>query len=231
MLRAREYFVIQNRVLRIPEGHERLTRDAARGIAGIAPTDLSALIEGVRRVDYGLTNHFKAGEQRRHALRSAVCQPLRDALSEIRNQLARLHGQALRANMSGTRQAALGLIGEALHLIQDSFSPAHTERVLDGATNPIRYIRYFGLRGQTYPTEHRVFPAPDPRDIITASGGRLTPVAVAAITASRQFLQMMLRHLARPTPPRAAAELRAFMDRHLVLSASPIEPRFIYRCP
>jgi hypothetical protein len=228
---AREYFVIQNRVLRIPEGHERLTRDAARGVAGISPTDLSALIEGVRRVDYGLTNHFKAGEQRRHALRSAVCQPLRNALSEIRNQLARLHGQAIRANTIGTRQAALGLIGEALHLIQDSFSPAHTERVLDGATNPIRYIRYFGLRGQTYPTEHRVFPAPDPRDIITASGGRLTPVASAAIIASRQFLQMMLRHLTRPTPPHAGAELRAFMDRHLVLSASPIEPRFIYRCP
>jgi hypothetical protein len=185
----------------------------------------------VRRVDYGLTNHFKAGEQRRHALRREVCQPLHTALREIRGYLAMLHGRALGAIMRRDRQAAFVWIGEALHLIQDSFSPAHTERVLDGATNPIRYIRYFGLRGKTYPTEHRVFPAPDPRDIITVSGGRLTTAAVAAIAASRKFLQMMLRHLARPTPPRAAAELRAFMDRHLVLSASPIEPRFIYRCP
>jgi hypothetical protein len=215
----------------IPEGHERLTRDAARGIRGITASDLAVLTSGVRRPDTAkLTNHINPAQQRRHALRRDLCQPLSSALSDIRNQLMLLHANALRASASRSRSAAMGWIGEALHLIQDSYAPAHVERATAGGGRyPIVYIRYYGFIGQGSPREH-AFPF-DTRDLV-ASSGTLRPWARVAVTASREFLKMMMRHLAAPRAPGNAAELRSYMNRHLILSSRRVEPARIYpiRC-
>ena len=236
-----DYFVV--RLGRTPEGHERLTRDAATGFPGISASDLTALIAGVRRVDVGkgpmdfipaMTNQFKASQQRRHALRKELCQPLSSALIEFRQHLALLHAKALSAILRGYRRQALEWVGEALHLIQDSYSPAHVERLWrgSGGRHPIVYIRYFGLRGRPYPLEHRVFPPPDPRDIVTGTGGLLTRAARQAVSASREYLHLVLRHFSTPRSPRISAQLHAFMNKHLVLSPRRIEPRHYYpRCP
>ena len=80
-------------------------------------------------------------QQRRHILRSSHCHPLRDSLSEARNQLVLLHRRAL---TSRSRQEAMGWLGEALHLIQDSYSNAHTQRQITSGIQPIVYIRFYG---------------------------------------------------------------------------------------
>jgi hypothetical protein len=228
-----EYFV--TRVLPgMREGHEVLTRRAAAGLG--AGVDLPALLRGVARVDAGksllhlpraLLDALRPNQQRRHVLRAQLCQPVRAALSQARNHLIRRHALALGA---GPRPVAFEWIGEALHLIQDSYSAAHTERALGAdqrGPHPIRYIRFFGMTRRfppqftAAPREH-AFPA-DPRDQITDPVGRLRPEARLAIAASRDYLQMMLRHLASPRAPRNAAELRAFMNRHLALSARPLD--------
>jgi hypothetical protein len=211
----------------IPEGHERLTRDAVRGIRGITASDLAVLTTGVRRPDTEkLTNHVNPAQQRRHALRRDLCQPLSAALSDMRNQLVLLHANALRASTRRSRSLAMGWIGEALHLIQDSYAPAHVERITaGGGRHPIVYIRYYGFIGQGSPREH-AFPF-DTRDLV-ASGGTLRRWARVAVAASREFLQMMMRHLATPRAPGNAAELRRYMNRHLILSSRRIEPASIY---
>jgi hypothetical protein len=233
---GKDHFVIETRDpilgrVIVPAGHEVLTRQAAAGLS-LSGAEVDALVEGVRRPDTApLWEAFYPGEQMRHALRRELCTGMRAALAEIRNHLVGLHGNAMRA---GSRRDALRWVGEALHLIQDSFSEAHTERLwrTAGPPHPIRFIRYFGPQGRAFPDEHRVIPPPDPRDIITGPGGGLTFAAAQSVAASRGFLQMMLRHLARPSAPGNAAELRAFMDRHLVLTSSPREPSSWYsRCP
>jgi hypothetical protein len=229
-----EYFVTQ--VLPgMREGHEILTRSAAAGLAGI---DLPALLRGVARVDAGksrlslpgaLLDSLRPAQQRRHVLRATLCQPVRVALSATRNHLVHLHSQALTAP---SRAAAFEWIGEGLHIVQDSYSTAHTERAFGaglGGTHPIRYIRFFGFTRRlppqfTSPPREHAFPT-DPRDQITDAAGRLRPESHIAISASREFVQMMLGHLARPGSPSNAAELRAFMDGHLALSSRPLDVR------
>ena len=113
------------------------------------------------------------------------------------------------------RLTALEWMGEALHLLQDSFSSAHVERV--GGTGGIRHIRAFFIRfgwppRSRAPHEHN---APsDPRDDVFLHGA-LRPEAGAAIRASRVFLVMALRHFRAPSSPRNRAELHAFMGRYL----------------
>lgn len=212
----------------IPEGHERLTREAAAGVPGIAAAEMQALIEGVRRPDTeSLRNHILPGQQRRHALRARLCQPLAEALRDARGQFAELHRRALTAP---TRLDIYRWAGEALHLLQDSYAPAHMQRVRapDGRF-PITYIRVFGVTGQGAPREHG-FPF-DGRDLVADVGGGLRPWSHIAIDASRQYLQILKRHLAAPRGPSVAAELRAFMDRQFVLSPRRTEPRDLYlRC-
>jgi hypothetical protein len=130
----------------------------------------------------------------------------------------------------------MGWTGEALHLIQDSYSPAHTERVIGtGRRRPIKYIRYYKVgvvptrpSSRGAPLEHHV--PKDPRDHVLGPGGRLKPEAVAATAASRQFLEMMRSHLASPRSPSNRAELTRFMNDHLILSASRTEPSAYYTC-
>jgi hypothetical protein len=213
----------------IPQGHQRLTHLAAAGLP-ISPSDLTALKDGNARVD-ALTKAFDAPEQRRHTLRRTKCQPVSDALSEARNHLIRLHSLALAAP---NRQIQFELLGEALHLIQDSYSNAHTERRWGGlgGFHPIVFIRFFGFQGScAFPLEHRVIPPPDPRDTISA-GGTLTAWARESVSASRDYLNMALRHVSAPGSPVVPAELRTFADRHLALDPAHTPTTFCYPgCP
>ncbi len=231
--READPFVVENSKFRIPPGHETLNREAAKGLS-ISSVELTAMNRGVRRVDLEkLTNHFKPSQQRRHMLRRYKCQPLAETLSEARQQLVAIYQRIMAAP---NREAAFEWVGEALHLIQDSYSPAHTDREKDGA-GAIRFIRYFGVRGLSYPHEHRVMPMRqpngrilpgDPRDFINLSS---VPTR-AAIAASRRFMELVLRHLrAAASSPTQQTELRQFMDSVLALSPRHTPTKTLYpRC-
>jgi hypothetical protein len=232
-------------VMGSPQGHEIITRQAAAGLPGYSAADVAALVEGVRRADIGsgvigfvgaMAGQFAANSQRSHALRRSVCQPLLQAVREIRGRLVELHGLAVHAESRGQHRAAMEWTGEALHLIQDSYSPAHTERVHGaGIRQPIKYIRYYKVgviptrpASRGAPLEHHV--PKDPRDHVLGPGGRLKPEATSAVRASRQFLQMMRRHFVSPRAASNATELTRFMSDHLILSRSRTEPSTHYAC-
>jgi peptidoglycan hydrolase-like protein with peptidoglycan-binding domain len=236
-------------VTRTKEGHEILTRIVADDVIRSMPSvyiDRAALLRGVTRPDKGtgsvvdsgrsIVHSVDADQQKRHSLRTKFNQSTADALTEIQCHLRQLQVQALDATLAGSLTIAFEMIGEALHLIQDSYSQAHTERthINDiNAPHPIRKIRFFGfvgLRPSRYPDEHQVIgyslhvPFGDPRDDIHDDNGNLKPEAQAAVNASREFLVMMLGQMARrPQPPYNGielAELRAFKDWHL--STNPV---------
>jgi hypothetical protein len=226
----------------LPEGHRHLTELAASSLR-ISPKQREDLKNGNARVD-AFTKVFTPDEQKRHTLRREKCQPVADALSEARNHLESLHSTALSSVHPKTQFETLG---EALHLIQDSYSEAHTERLwgAPGAVHPIRFIRLFRLVGCSFPREHRVVPlppplwrpptpeelVPDPRDLIK-NRGVLTFAARESVSASREYLDMALSHLASPTSPSIPGELRAFMDKHLILDPGHTPTSFCYpRCP
>jgi hypothetical protein len=181
---------------------------------------LPLLVEGVQRPDRAPST--PPAEQKRHALRRENCQPTRAALDETREHLRELHGRALTAG--GGRDTWLWL-GEALHLIQDSYSPAHTERML-GDNHPIIYIRSYRHGVLVGPTEH-LYPV-DPRDSIRRK--ETLPWVACAESTSVEYLEMAKRHLARRwTPSEARADLVRFMDRHLSLSPSHRNPADYHR--
>ena len=207
------------------EGHEVLTRHAASGL--LFGPDLSALLLGVIRPDRGGASYWdfpraalhslSPAAQRSHSLRRdpGTSQPA--ALAEIRARLSALYSLALKAP---DRATSLEWAGEALHLIQDSYSGAHVERALGtgpGGSSPIRRIRAFYLTAwppsrSTAPSEHS---APsDPRDSVWVTPGVLRRESLYAIQASREYLLMLLRHLASPGASGNTAELRAFLQRH-----------------
>ena len=207
------------------EGHEVLTRHAASGL--LSGTDLDALLLGVIRPDRGggsywnfpraALHSFSPSAQRSHSLRRGPGTAQAAALAEIRAHLSALYSLATRAP---NRTTSLEWAGEALHLIQDSYSGAHTERALGagpGGGSPIRRIRAFFITAwppsrSTAPSEH-VAPS-DPRDSVWAAPGVLRRESVFAIQASREYLMMLLRHLASPSALGNAAEFRAFLRRH-----------------
>jgi hypothetical protein len=215
----------------LPQGHQHLTSLAAAGVPGIGPLESKAMRDGVSRPDDPRLA-FDPAQQRRHFLRRTVCQSVPLALAEGRAHFDLLHRTVLG---SPSRQTQFEFIGEALHVVQDSFSEAHTERSWGGpgGFHPIIFIRFFGFDGSLrHPIEHQVFPPPDPRDVITARGS-LIPWARESVTSSREFLLMVLRQLASPPAPAVrAAELRRFMDRHMFLSPSHTPTtRFYPSCP
>jgi outer membrane protein OmpA-like peptidoglycan-associated protein len=222
---------VTEQIAGIPAGHKHLTALATSGLP-VTSRDLDALKDGNARVD-DIAKAFEPDEQKRHVLRKTKCQPVADALSDARNHLIFLHSLALGAPV---RQTQFEWLGEALHLIQDSYSNAHTERVAAGGRLPIVFIRFFGFQGSCkFPIEHRVVPPPDPRDCITAGcipKGTLTVWARESISASREYLVMALRHIASPGSPTISIDLRAFMDRHLILHPSHTPTtKFYPRCP
>ncbi len=212
----------------LPEGHEVLTRAAAAPFAGV---NLPALLQGVIRPDRGGSSYWNfplsalhvtdPAEQRRHALRRAAGTSTAGAVGEIRSWLETLYGRAMAAG-AGT-PAAFGWIGEALHLIQDSYSQAHTERAYGagpGGAHLIRKVRFYDYnvippRRTVGPGEHN-FPS-DERDGIRWGNGALKWEATVAIEASRAYLAMMLRHLASPAAPSNRVELSLFLDKHVAV--------------
>jgi hypothetical protein len=84
------------------------------------------------------------------------------------------------------------VVGKVLHCLQDSFSPAHTDRI--GAQ--IVRMKHWGpidRRRVTAgtPDEHG-FPA-DARDCALTNGA-LSPPALAAAAASHRYLELVIRH-------------------------------------
>lgn len=192
------------------EGHELLTRTAAKGFA---KRELDALIRGVRAPDVNgpITNHIKLKEQRRHALRQTLGQKTRTALRETVGHLHKLHGAALAAR---GRPKQLEIVGEALHLIQDSFSPAHVQR----KGRKIKKLRNYGPANWTRPWEdNHGFPM-DSRDGPKDKKGKLNAAARSAVTASTEYLVLIGRHI--KTPPNAAQrkkDLDAFTGKWLAM--------------
>ena len=207
------------------EGHEVLTRSAASGL--LSGPDFDALLLGVIRPDRGGASYWdfpraalhslSPAAQRSHSLRRdpGTSQPA--ALAEIRARLSALYSLARKAP---DRATSLEWAGEALHLIQDSYSGAHVDRALGagpGGSSPIRRIRAFYLTvwppsRSTSPLEHS---APsDPRDSVWKTPGVLRDESLHAIQASREYLLMLLRHLASPGASGNTAEFRAFLQRH-----------------
>src|SRR3989442_1547301 len=88
------WFVQHKTFPKIAEGHELLTRTAAKSLS---KAEVDALTRGVRAPDVNgpITNHVKLKEQRRHALRQTLTQKSRKALREAVGHLHHLHGQAL----------------------------------------------------------------------------------------------------------------------------------------
>ena len=207
------------------EGHEILTRAAMRGLP-LTSADQSALLFGVIRPDRGGRSYWnfpraavqslKARAQPSHALRPTPSSTVATALALIRARFASLYLQGMRAT---SRTLALEWLGEALHLLQDSFSRAHVDRV--GGSGRIRHIRAFYIRVgwpplSRAPGEHNA-PSDDRDDVYLPGNAprRLRPEAIAAIRASREFLTMTLRHLRAPGAPGNMAELGNFMRRYL----------------
>jgi hypothetical protein len=205
------------------EGHEILTRLAMRGLP-LTRADKAAVELGVIRPDRGGRSYWnfprsaleslKAAAQPAHSLRPTPSSTTPAALRLIR---ARLVGLYRRAMAAGSRSAALAWIGEALHLIQDSFSSAHVKRF--GGTGRILRIQAFFIRLgwpplSRAPDEHN---APSDKRDDVYDKGTLRPEARAAVLASREFLVMMLRHLRAPRSPHNIAELGAFVGRYLSL--------------
>ena len=203
---------------RTPTGHEELTKRAARGLIKNS-ADLAALIAGSRRPDLAdPQDHIKPGEESRHFLRSIKQSPLDAWWSAIRH-LQTLHHQMM---ASSNRANQFMLIGEALHLIQDSFAPAHVER--EPRTGDILNIRVYGPLA---PQGNHLFRI-DPRDDIFATKPprMLTLDAQKAITCSNEYLQMALRHIQLKQLPswiplsltqQTARALNAFISHRLWL--------------
>lgn len=199
-----------------PPGHEILTERAARGVVK-KTADFTSLIAGVRRPDLAdPQDHIKLGEQKRHFLRS-IKQPSWTAWFSAIDHLRALHQSML---TSTNRADQLALIGEALHLIQDAFAPAHVER--DPRNRDIVNIRVYDPKPP--PGDH-VFRR-DARDAIFTAP---SPTALAlgakeAIAAGKEYLQTALTHLGLSQSPlallgqlaqQAKQDLNAFIGRRL----------------
>lgn len=156
----------------------------------------------------------KEADQKQHALRRTRNQDWRQALQEIAEYMRSLHRSVL---ATGDPRTRLRRIGAALHLIQDSYCPAHTDR---SEARCLRYIRnYGGYDTPVYESsgagrEHR-FPT-DPRDNINAHPGE----ARNAVDASQQYLQIAFKviHARRRAEitgvMEADRDFEQFMQRH-----------------
>lgn len=206
-------FLVVGWTVRVPlpnseEGHEAITR-AAWGGLDLTDAQQRALIRGVRAPDVGLGGFLVSAlpfAQRRHALRARSTTTTLRGVEEMRAFMTDCHARAL-ATPAGPRRWVT--FGRLLHCLQDSYSPAHTDR--DGAR--ILRMKHWGPRragaGGATADEHG-FPT-DPRDSAWRDG-TLTDEARAAVTASRRYLE-----LARGG---SGADLAAFLDSVALLPAA-----------
>jgi hypothetical protein len=211
------------------EGHEVLTRSAIGAsrtipftVAGkpltrvLTASEEAEIVAGNRSVDLGWAGTgilfaFNEDEQKRHSLRRNFGQPLPAALADVIGSLRSQHAAILAERDPKTR---LRRIGQVTHLIQDSYSPAHTDR-RPGSSWCIYYIKNYG-RGSA-PAEHGK--PSDDRDKIANPSSRAA--ASAAIAATREYLSIVFKAIHGRTAPdpvavsEAAAEFARFVGRHL----------------
>jgi len=208
-------------LVRIPwlsreEGHEAITRRAWEGL-GLGDEQRRALIRGVRAPDvgfFGILTSALPFAQRRHALRAWWGTPTAAAVSDVRAFLVETHLRAL-AMPEGARRWAT--FGEALHCLQDSYSPAHVERVDARIVRMKHWGPLDGVRrgrgGGQVRDEHG-FPS-DHRDSAW-SHGRLTDAALGAVAASRRYLEVALRQVSAGDDQAARRrELDSFLDAYV----------------
>jgi hypothetical protein len=178
-------------VVRIPlvsreEGHEAITRAAWDGLA-LTAGQRRALIRGVRAPDVSLVGLLTTAlpfAQRRHALRAWSGSTTADGIQAARDFMTSRHLLALALADGAGRWATFG---EVLHCLQDSYSPAHTDRI--GAQ--IVRMRHWGPLDWLRPHDEHGFPS-DRRDEAWGNG-ELTEEANAAIRASRRYLELVTR--------------------------------------
>ena len=204
--------VVAGWVVRVPllspeEGHEAITRAAWDGL-GLADAQCAALIRGVRAPDVslrGLAAFALPSRQPRHALRAHAGTSTAEGVSAMRAFLVTRHRRALAMGSTAGRWEA---IGEILHCIQDSYSPAHADR--DGAR--IVRLKHWGPLDRWRGADEHGFPT-DIRDHAVADG-ILTDAATLAAAACRRYLQRALDQMEAADQPTAAveAELTDFLD-------------------
>jgi hypothetical protein len=165
-----------------------------------------------------LANHVvhsvSEADQKLHALRRNPGQDWRTALREIVAELVAQHRDIL---ADGNPRSRLRRIGAALHMIQDSYCPAHTSRTDAGC---IDYVRNYG--GNDTPLWERggaarehMFPM-DARDSVAAHPAQ----ASLATQASREYLQIVFKAIygrMRADPAAVAeadGEFQQFVQRH-----------------
>jgi hypothetical protein len=232
-----------------PAGHELITTraigpastiDFAVGgvpkVRTLTAGEIRKIVEGNTKTDLGWRNTgvgvafaFHPSEQKRHALRATYGQSQPAALVDIVNELRRQH-----AVLSTASPAAppLEQIGATTHLIQDSYSPAHTCRRQDAGWC-ITYIRNYGRGGLTSGgVEHGV--PTDDRDRITHPNSMMAQAQ--ATRATREYLAIAFKTIygrgpfgdAAVAAREAVIDMNAFVSRHF---RACFEPEGHRRCP
>lgn len=220
-------------------GHQLLTDEAIKAailsgnetnkLAHLTHEDIKNLIKGSLRPDVNALKFFLPSEQKRHALRRSIRQSTPAAVEEITNHLVQLHRKAITEEH---RAEKFMLFGESLHLIQDSYCPAHVDRIQEGNNNVIKHVRIWHLFecvhilgalqlfGKRPPSEHG-FPY-DRRDEIYScrNSCQLYNEASKAISASLDYLEMVRRHIQLgQNYPSIKVDLDTFIIKHFRLAA------------
>jgi hypothetical protein len=199
-------------VVRVPllspqEGHEAITRASWDGL-GLTDAQRAALIRGVRAPDIsirGLAVFAFPSRQRRHALRAHASTSTAEGVSAMREFFVARHRGALEMADDGRLWEALG---EILHCIQDSYSPAHADR--EGAR--VLRMKHWGPFDRRRHADEHGFPT-DVRDHAVVDGA-LTDAARTAASTCHRYLELALRQTHADDRPADVfdGELTTFMD-------------------
>lgn len=200
-------WVVRMPLLSPQEGHEAITRAAWDGL-GLTDAQQAALIRGVRAPDVsirGLAVFAFPSRQPRHALRAHASTSTQEGVAAIREFLVARHRWVLATADERRRWEGLG---EILHCIQDSYSPAHVDR--DGAR--VLRVKHWGPFDRWRGKEEHGFPT-DVRDRAVVNG-TLTDAALAAASTCHRYLELALHQVRADEQPTdvADAELTAFLD-------------------
>ncbi len=199
-------WVVRVPVLSPEEGHEAITRASWDGL-GLTASQQKALVRGVRAPDVsirGLAVFAFPSRQPRHALRAHGSTSTKEGVAAMRAFLVARHRRAL---ATGDERRRWMELGEILHCIQDSYSPAHADR--DGAR--ILRMKHWGPFDLRRGADEHGFPT-DVRDQAVVDGA-LTEAALAAATTCHRYLELALRQMEGHDDLRGAdAELTAFLD-------------------
>lgn len=182
----------------------------------ISPAIRPVVIANVMR--YAIAS-FSPDEQKHHALRRTYGQSQAEARRDVVSDLLSQHAGILAETDWNKR---LYRMGKVIHLIQDSFSPAHTVRRSEAGWC-IDYIRNYGRGGLPIigsDREHRV--PSDERDQMARSA----TAASQAKTATRRYLPIVFKAIYGRDPRNpdagqaareAAEELNNFIIGHFRL--------------